>query len=304
MYNFANTSHEYRSIATVLDSLDAMVYVADMETHELIFCNQYGRAIWGSPDGRPCWSFLQAGQTKPCEFCTNDKLIDDHGQPTGVYVWEFQNTVNKHWYQCRDQAIRWTDGRLVRIEIATDITERKLIEEKLKAAKEKAEALARTDELTGLSNRRAFFEMAERAFKQAKRFQTPLSVVMIDIDNFKHINDNHGHAGGDKVLQVFAKLLKNSIRDIDVLGRIGGEEFALVLPETILSGAAELAERLCHDTAMLTIKKGNKDIRFTSSIGIVDCRDEDETLDNLLLNADHALYAAKANGRNRVERYG
>ena len=303
MDNLTKLSNEYRSLVTVLDSLDALVYVADMQSHELIFINQYGRSIWGDPEGKTCWSYLQANQTGPCQFCTNDKLLDKNGEPTGVYVWEFQNTVNKRWYQCRDQAIQWTDGRLVRMEIATDITDLKTLEAELKAAKDEAEALARTDVLTGLSNRRAFFEMAERAFKQAKRFQTPLSVIMIDIDHFKYINDNYGHATGDKVLQTFAGLLKKSVRGIDVLGRIGGEEFALLLPETTLSGAQELAERLCNDTAELMVTAGKHTIQFTSSIGIADCRDENETLDNLLLNADHALYAAKSQGRNRVANY-
>ena len=299
-----NINNEYSSIVTILDSLDALVYVSDMQTYELIFFNKYGRSIWGDPEGRTCWRVLQEGQTGPCAFCTNDKLINQNGDPTGVYVWEFQNTANKRWYQCRDQAIRWTDDRLVRMEIATDITDLKLMEKKLTAAKEKAEEMARTDELTCLNNRRAFFELAGRAFKQAKRFQTPLSVIMIDIDHFKYINDQYGHAVGDKVLQTFATLLRKTVRDIDIIGRIGGEEFSIVLPETILSSATELAERLCRDTATFVVKENGNEIQFTSSIGIADCREEDESFDNMLSNADHALYVAKGKGRNRIESFG
>ena len=117
------------SIATILDSLDAMVYVADMHTYELLFVNEYGKSIWGDIQGKTCWKSLQTDQDGPCPFCTNDLLLDESGMPAGVYVWEFQNTVNKHWYQCRDQAIRWTDGRIVRLEIATDITKYKRAQE-------------------------------------------------------------------------------------------------------------------------------------------------------------------------------
>ena len=119
----------YRSITTILDSLDALVYVSDMDTYELLFVNEYGRSIWGDIQGKTCWKSLQADQDGPCSFCTNHRLLDESGVPTGVYVWEFQNTVNKCWYQCRDQAIRWIDGRCVRLEIASDITERKRAEE-------------------------------------------------------------------------------------------------------------------------------------------------------------------------------
>jgi len=292
------TDNEYRSISTVLDSLDALVYVADMQTHELIFFNQYGKSIWGDAQGRTCWKVLQEGQTGPCSFCTNDRLIDASGKPTGIYVWEFQNTVNGRWYQCRDQAIYWVDGRLVRMEIATDITDRKQMEDELKQAKEKAEQLARTDELTKLSNRRAFFELGEKAFQHAQRFNSPLSLLMFDLDHFKKINDLHGHATGDKVLQALGELLQQNNRGIDIIGRIGGEEFALILPETDMSGANELAERLHQTISELRISADHTDISCTVSIGISVLQLQHSSLDELLLHTDNALYAAKRNGRN------
>jgi PAS domain S-box-containing protein len=113
----------------IMDSLDALVYVADMKTYELLFLNAYGINKWGEVAGQRCWQVLQADQTGPCPFCTNDKLMDSEDNPTGVYVWEFQNTVTKQWYDCRDQAIRWPDGRYVRMEIATNITHRKEVEQ-------------------------------------------------------------------------------------------------------------------------------------------------------------------------------
>jgi len=117
---------------TLVDSLDAVVYVADLETYQLLFLNQRGRDLCPDGIGSPCWSVLQQGLTGPCPFCTNDKLLNADGSPAGVYIWEFQNTSDKEWYECRDQAIRWTDGRLVRMEIATNISARKQAEEEKK----------------------------------------------------------------------------------------------------------------------------------------------------------------------------
>lgn len=123
---------------TLVDSLDAVVYVTDMETYELLFINQYGRkTLHKDVTGQLCWQALQCGQSGPCPFCTNDKLLDINGKPTGTLVWEFQNTVTGEWFECRDQAIQWTDGRLVRMEIAINITARKTADDVLAAEKER-----------------------------------------------------------------------------------------------------------------------------------------------------------------------
>ncbi len=121
----------FRQLFTVLDSLDAVVYVTDILTHEILFINRKGMRDVGVDNtvlGRKCWKVMQQDQDGPCPFCTNDKIVDAQGDPTGVYTWEFQNTHNGRWYFLQDRAIRWTDGRVVRMEIATDITERKLAE--------------------------------------------------------------------------------------------------------------------------------------------------------------------------------
>jgi diguanylate cyclase (GGDEF)-like protein len=292
----------YRSIATILDSLDALVYVSDMQSYELLFINAYGRSIWGDIQGKTCWKALQTGQDGPCSFCTNNRLLDEFGAPAGVYVWEFQNTVNKRWYQCRDQAIRWTDGRLVRLEIATDITDRKHMEEELLAAKQYAENLAQKDELTGLNNRRAFFERGHRAFEQSKRFGHSISVIMMDLDHFKTINDNYGHSVGDKVLQAVAQLIKTVVREIDIVARMGGEEFSFALPETSLEDAAYLAERLRSGIEKLVITDSGHNIKLTASFGVAICKDDDASIEALLTNADNALYVAKNEGRNQIKK--
>ena len=115
-----------RRLEAVLDSMDAMVYVADMKSFEILFLNDFGKRLFGVPaTEKKCYEVLQDGMQGPCPFCTNDHLVDSEGKASGIIHWEHQNTVTGRWFDCRDQAIHWTDGKLVRMEIATDITERK-----------------------------------------------------------------------------------------------------------------------------------------------------------------------------------
>jgi PAS domain S-box-containing protein len=147
----------------VMDSLDAFVYIADMTTHEILFLNQTGRNIWGDITGRRCWETIQKNQDGPCGFCTNDRLLDAEGNPAGVVVWEIRNTVNGRWYECRDRAIRWTDGRLVRLEISTDVTDRKRAEEALVRANNKLNLLSgitRHDILNQLTALKAYIDLS------------------------------------------------------------------------------------------------------------------------------------------------
>jgi len=293
---------QYKAVATILDSLDALVYVSDLETHELLFVNSYVKNICGEDVlGKPCWQVLQADKQGPCEFCTNSRLLDEQGQPTGVYVWEFQNTVTGHWYQCRDQAIRWIDGRLVRMEIATNITDRKQMEEELREAKQRAEELARIDELTGVRNRRAFFEVGHLLFGQAQRSGQNLSAIMLDVDYFKQVNDRYGHFVGDQVLRTISQKIQEQIRETDIIGRLGGEEFALILPNADLTEALEVAERIRTLIVATPINALGETIYCTSSFGVSTLQDGVKSLDALLAKADEALFLAKHKGRNRVE---
>ena len=128
----------------VLDSLDAVVYVADMETYEVLFINELARKLTGDAVGKRCWESLQIGQTGPCAFCTNDRLLADDGTPNEPYIWEFQNSKTALWFECHDQAIKWTDGRYVRMEIAYDITERKQAQEALHASERQKRLIVNT----------------------------------------------------------------------------------------------------------------------------------------------------------------
>jgi len=160
--------------------------------------------------------------------------------------------------------------------------------------------LATIDGLTDTLNRRAFFERAESARLLALRLRKPIALMMLDLDHFKRLNDGFGHACGDEALRVFADTARGVLRDHDLMGRLGGEEFALALPGTGLEGALHAAERLRIAVAEAPLLSCAGSYRMTVSIGLV-MIDTGEELTAALARADHALYVAKTTGRNRVE---
>lgn len=172
--------------------------------------------------------------------------------------------------------------------------------QKLQLAKLEAEQQARTDPLTGLRNRRAFFESAKAIHQAAIRFVEPYSVIMIDIDEFKQVNDSHGHMAGDEVLRALAISVEKVSRSIDISGRIGGDEFSVVLPKTPSEKVIALAKRLSVSFSDLSKNLGCKDLEVTVSIGIAELNAGDSGIEGALSRADRALYQAKDRGRNQV----
>lgn len=177
--------------------------------------------------------------------------------------------------------------------VARDISDRKRMEEQLLT-------LTRIDALTGAYNRRYFMDRCDELFKVTKRYLRPSSILMMDLDHFKKINDTYGHHIGDQALSAFTKICQKEIRDSDVLGRLGGEEFGLMLPETNIQNAHALAERIRQSTAEILIPVADNIIRITVSIGLAEIVEFDQTLDDVLRRADGAMYLAKEQGRNRV----
>lgn len=165
------------------------------------------------------------------------------------------------------------------------------------------EQLASTDVLTGLTNRRRFLELALREVARARRYASPLALVIVDLDHFKSINDRHGHSAGDQALAFAANVLRGAVRDVDVIARYGGEEFAVLLPATDEAGAAEVAERCRRRLADSTLVIDDAiALRITASLGVAaEHPSTDVDVDALLRRADAALYRAKAAGRDRVE---
>jgi diguanylate cyclase (GGDEF)-like protein len=156
---------------------------------------------------------------------------------------------------------------------------------------------AQTDELTGLMNRRAFYENAQLLYTQCRQNQQPLCALMLDMDHFKQINDTYGHQAGDQVLRQIGGVISSSFRQADVYGRLGGEEFAVLLPNTSLDTARNIAEQLVKAISHMVAEpvKG-----VTASLGVASSQTLDQDLHSLMNTADKALYRAKALGRNQV----
>ncbi len=223
-------------------------------------------------------------------------------------VLEGRTTSHKLEYRMlhKDGSIRWIldqakvmerdeHGRAVRMcGTHTDVTDRKALEEELIRQ-------AHIDYLTGVNNRRYFMERAEHELRRANRSGSQLSIFMLDIDHFKRINDRYGHKVGDMVLKMLAEACQSALRDIDILARMGGEEFAVLLPETESSLAIEVARRLQDfiNKASLPLE-GNLAIKIQVSIGVASMASPHDNMDILLHLADTALYEAKNTGRNRI----
>jgi len=168
--------------------------------------------------------------------------------------------------------------------------------EELKEATDQLEELERTDALTDIHNRYSIMKILDTEVDRAKRYGNPLSVFMYDIDHFKRLNDTHGYRAGDDILYNLTKVVKDSLRDIDIVGRYGGEEFLVIMPSTILSDAIDVAQRVCETVSN---HKFSQIKQLTISIGLVELG-KDETMDTLFTRADRLLYKSKESGRNRV----
>jgi diguanylate cyclase (GGDEF)-like protein len=169
-----------------------------------------------------------------------------------------------------------------------------------KAMAEELTRLATTDALTNIANRRRFLEHMESELARVKRFAETSFFLMLDLDNFKMVNDTWGHSVGDTALRHFADLCRLRVRQSDYFGRLGGEEFGIILSRTDVAGAVQFAETLRRSVADSPVQSTKGPIPLTVSIGIAEFRDSDETSDNILVRADVALYSAKTHGRNCV----
>ena len=210
-----------------------------------------------------------------------------------------------------DTIVEFQDGRTISIHhrpmpdggwVATheDITARRRQEEDLRRATEQLELLALQDPLTGLANRRKFAERFDYDAVRAKRGHTLLSLLMVDIDHFKAINDRNGHPAGDECLRTLANILESSVRQVDLVARFGGEEFAILLPETLLADAQSTAERIRLRIAQTPCRLAESVVSMTVSVGAACMDPGGSTLDELVARADRALYRAKQAGRDQV----
>ncbi len=181
--------------------------------------------------------------------------------------------------------------------------EKERLEKLVKERTKEIELLSKTDSLTGLWNRRYLEEMLELEFKRAKRYKHPVSIMIVDLDHFKKINDTYGHLAGDEVLKESAKRILSTLRETDFVGRYGGEEIVVILPETKLDKAIKIAKKIKEAISSKPIIYKNKKINVTASIGISRICPKHKNFYEPFSEADEALYRAKKNGRNRIEIY-
>lgn len=249
-------------------------------------------------------AFLQAYQAETAwPFLDNDdreglfNTLAMHGQVNHLQMRMLPQNGPAIWVEINAR-VRPPDTRHpdAKVEgVLSDITERKRMLEELRH-------LATTDSLTGLYNRRHFLELCQRELRRVGRYPNSVALLMLDADHFKNINDTYGHDAGDQVLRIISRLCRTHVRDVDIIGRMGGEELAILLPQTGYPAVLEVAERLRAAIAETTLPlKDGQMLRFTVSIGGCACNGRQPDLDALLKAADQALYVAKRNGRNRVE---
>ena len=280
-------------LRSVLEVLPYPIYIARRQDGQILFVNRKSCLLFQQSAAQLLRSrsidFYEDAKDRDNLNHLLDKLVDI--RDVEVKMKSGQGRV----FTAELAAIRLDYGGVPSVLVAlNDVSQRKEMEAELFRQ-------ASTDALTGISNRRYFQNQAEQELRRARRFARDMAVMMIDIDHFKAINDAHGHAAGDDAIQAVVKRALEALRQSDTLGRIGGEEFAVLLPETALTAASEVAERLRAHIQARPILVGHHAIDCTVSIGVAQLCGRDGTINELLERADKALYVAKNNGRNRVE---
>jgi diguanylate cyclase (GGDEF)-like protein/PAS domain S-box-containing protein len=291
-----NLENVYSSFSAILDSVDADVYVADLDTHEILFLNRHMRESFGGDfTGRVCYEMFRKEQ-QPCGHCSNPRLIDESGKPTGVYSWEGQNPITGRWYRNFDRVIPWDDGRYVRLQIAFDITD-------LKIAKEQLEQATTHDALTGLPNKLVFDDRFRHALNVARRTGSAVAVLFVNLDGFKSVNDNLGHDCGDQLLVAVAGQMKSVLRDCDTVARMYADEFAVILEDLREPQTAERVARRLLESISTSYGLEDGEVTITASIGGAVYPKDGRLPDELLRLSDESMYAVKREGKNGVRFY-
>ena len=297
--------------AAVLDALSSQICIVD-RNGDIIAVNEAWRQFGASNSGACGADHIGTNYLAVCRHSAGCAAEEAPAFAEGLRaVLDGEKALFQTEYPCHSpKELKWFLGivsplRLRREaggkEIAgavishLNITKRKLAEMNY-------QKLAATDALTGIPNRRFFTEMGESEIARFMRFGEPCSILVADIDNFKHINDSYGHAGGDEVLRRVATLGKTVFRGCDLFARFGGDEFACLLPGADEGGAVVAAEMLRREIERLPVVIGSRTVLVTASIGVTCLTVGDRMLESVLDRADSALYRAKADGRNCVRR--
>jgi diguanylate cyclase (GGDEF)-like protein/PAS domain S-box-containing protein len=274
----------------------------------LLSLDRTGRINGWNPSGQRQTGFLDKealGRTLNLFYLPEDaiqgKALEqvDHARRDGWHIdegWRRRKDGSRYWCQSLVSALEEERGEVIGYSVVLrDVTESKVTGDELRR-------LLITDHLTGVANRARFFELGESEEARWRRFGRPLSALMIDADHFKRVNDTHGHAAGDAVLKMLAATAQTVLRATDVVGRLGGEEFGILLPGLDLDSAELVGERLRSAVERMRVRGDGYEIACTISVGCAAMGDGVASVGALLQAADRALYAAKRGGRNRVAR--
>lgn len=281
-------------LGTVLNNLDAHIFMKDGE-RRYTFVNRKLANGLGLPleeiVGRSEDELLPGGQ--PERLADIERTILERGEPhVGEVSFTAPDGSELHFWNVTVRAEAPGGGPSL-IGVSTDVTELFRLKERLRVE-------ASSDALTGLANRRSFWERAEAEFARCRRHGAALSLIAIDLDHFKEVNDRFGHPTGDRVLRAFASCCNAQLRAEDLCARMGGEEFSVLLPETTLAGARAVAERIRDRTSRLRFEAPMEGLSITGSFGVVALGDDDTCFEHFFVRADRALYVAKDAGRDRI----
>lgn len=290
-----NAHEEKEFLDAILNNVDAYIFMKD-SNRIFRYANTKLASLYGLPPAEIVGkkdTELMSQETADDLWNLDQKVFDSNQKQTGEEVINNLGGEEKR-YLTTKIPFKLDDGTRTSIGFSTDITELYLLKEKLQRQ-------AITDALTGLFNRRYFNDQCEREFSRCRRMKHTMSIIIIDIDYFKSINDKFGHPVGDVVLREVSKIYKSCLRKENILCRIGGEEFAILLPDTDREAATVLAERIRQTQERKTITgKWQVAIKPTISLGTSSLLDQDKSFNDLLSRADRALYNAKKQGRNQV----
>lgn len=289
---------EYSPVSIIITDVDGNIEYVNPKFTELT-----GYTLEESQNKTP--RILKSGMTPPKVYKELWQTIISGGKWNGDLLNRKKNGA-VYWESTSISSITDANGSITHfVAVNEDITDRKESEEKIHLLNTELEELAITDYLTNLYNRRHFMERSTQELKRAKRSKQPLSILMLDIDQFKNINDTYGHETGDFALKQVVDTLRSNLRDIDILGRMGGDEFTALLPNTNIQDAFKLAERVRRDMEQTQFQTQGESftIAITISIGVAAFTNKTSNIDDILRNADTALYEAKRAGRNRVTEY-
>lgn len=287
---FAQTSLE-----SILDNTGIDIYVNDFYTHDILYVNKSMAAPYGGVSefmGNKCWKVLFPGQDGPCEFCPQKNLIDDEGNPTKVYTWDYQRAFDGSWFRVFSAAFHWVDGRIAHVVSSADITDNKKNEALI-------EYMANYDSLTNLPNRRMLVKECQNRIINAKNGEVGY-LLFFDIDGFKNINDTYGHDAGDEFLIQLGEFFSSNPMLKDSVYRNGGDEFIAIIDGNISKYDLKRLTYFIHERFKKPwkLKKGN--IGCNVSIGIACYPEDGTTPEELLLKADQAMYKVKKSGGANV----